>query len=40
MSIAEISAQLGFTDQAHMTKVFRSVTGDTPASWRRTHQVD
>ena len=39
MSIAEISVQLGFTDQAHMTKVFRTVTGDTPAAWRRTHQA-
>lgn len=40
MSIAEISVQLGFTDQAHMTKVFRAVTADTPAAWRRTHQSD
>jgi AraC-like DNA-binding protein len=37
MSIADISAQLGFSDQAHLTKVFRSITGETPAVWRRKH---
>ncbi len=40
LSIAAISAQLGFTDQAHMTKVFRGVTGDTPAAWRRKPHSD
>lgn len=35
VSIADISAQLGFSDQAHLTKVFRSLTGETPAAWRR-----
>ncbi|MDM7979133.1 MAG: AraC family transcriptional regulator [Rhizobium sp.] len=38
MSIAGISAQLGFSDQAHLTKVFRSITGETPAVWRRKQQ--
>lgn len=37
MSIAEISAQLGFSDQAHLTKVFRRFAGETPAVWRRKH---
>ncbi|MGN8171788.1 helix-turn-helix transcriptional regulator [Agrobacterium sp. 22117] len=37
VSIADISAQLGFSDQAHLTKVFRSLTGETPAAWRRKH---
>lgn len=37
MSIADISAQLGFSDQAHLTKVFRKVAGETPAAWRRKH---
>ena len=40
LSIADISVQLGFTDQAHMTNVFRAMTGDTPAAWRRKHQPD
>lgn len=35
MTVAEIAAQLGFTDQAHLTKVFRQAAGDTPAAWRR-----
>ncbi|WP_176086878.1 AraC family transcriptional regulator [Martelella sp. HB161492] len=35
LSVADVAAQLGFSDQAHLTKVFRQVTGDTPAAWRR-----
>lgn len=35
LSIAEIAAQFGFSDQAHFTKVFRQFTGDTPAAWRK-----
>ena len=35
LTIAEIAARLGFTDQAHFTKAFRHTTGDTPAAWRR-----
>lgn len=34
-AVAEIAAQLGFTDQAHLTKAFRQAVGDTPAAWRR-----
>ncbi|MEJ5088055.1 helix-turn-helix domain-containing protein [Brucella pseudogrignonensis] len=34
-TVAEVAAQLGFTDQAHLTKVFRQVVGETPAAWRR-----
>lgn len=37
VSIADVSAQFGFSDQAHLTKVFRSLTGETPAAWRRKH---
>jgi len=35
MTLAAIAAQLGFSDQAHLTRVFRQATGDTPAAWRR-----
>ncbi len=35
LAVAEIAAQLGFTDQAHLTKAFRQAVGDTPAAWRR-----
>ncbi len=39
LSIAEIAAQLGFSDQAHLTKVFRQVVGETPAAWRRFNRM-
>jgi len=39
LSVADIAAQLGFSDQAHLTKAFRQVAGDTPAAWRRMQQV-
>jgi AraC family transcriptional regulator len=35
LTIAGIAAQLGFSDQAHLTKAFRQVVGETPAAWRR-----
>jgi AraC family transcriptional regulator len=35
LAVAEIAIQLGFTDQAHMTKTFRQIVGETPAAWRR-----
>jgi AraC family transcriptional regulator len=34
-SLAEIAAQCGFAHQAHMTRVFRSILGTTPANYRR-----
>jgi AraC-like DNA-binding protein len=37
-SVASIAIQLGFSDQAHLTKVFRQVEGETPAAWRRLQQ--
>jgi AraC family transcriptional regulator len=33
-SIAEIALRLGFTDQSHLTNVFRKETGATPARFR------
>jgi AraC-like DNA-binding protein len=39
LAVAEIAAQLGFTDQAHLTKAFRQIAGDTPAAWRRMRQT-
>lgn len=32
--LAEIAVASGFHDQAHFTRVFRSVTGMTPGAWR------
>lgn len=34
MALAEIAAMTGFADQPHMTRLFRSVLGVTPAQWR------
>lgn len=39
MTVTDIAAKLGFTDQAHLTKTFRQVVGDTPASWRRMQKA-
>ncbi|MCW5707595.1 AraC family transcriptional regulator [Shinella sp.] len=38
LTIADIAAQLGFSDQAHLTKAFRQIAGETPAAWRRVQQ--
>lgn len=35
LSLAAIAIQLGFADQAHLTRAFRQFTGETPAAWRR-----
>lgn len=34
--LADIAATCGFADQAHMTRVVKSVTGGTPGTWRRS----
>lgn len=39
MTVAAIAAQLGFSDQAHLTRVFRQVSGETPAAWRRVYRA-
>lgn len=36
LSVAEVADRLGFADQSHFTKVFRTVAGQTPATWRRS----
>jgi AraC-like DNA-binding protein len=33
-SLARIAGDLGFSDQAHMTRAFRALTGRTPKAWR------
>ena len=35
--LSDIALQCGFTDQPHLCKHFRQVTGHTPAAWRREH---
>jgi AraC-like DNA-binding protein len=34
-SLSDIALRCGFTDQAHLCKLFRQSTGQTPAAWRR-----
>lgn len=38
LSVADIADRLGFSDQAHLTRSFRQIVGETPASWRRLQQ--
>jgi AraC family transcriptional regulator len=33
--LSEIALKCGFHDQAHLSKQFRQMTGETPAAWRR-----
>jgi AraC family transcriptional regulator len=38
--LSHIAAASGFTDQAHLTKLFRRFVGETPNSWRRKNLAD
>ena len=38
-TLSDIALQCGFTDQAHLSKQFRQLTGRTPASWRRAKRA-
>ena len=38
-SIAAIALACGFADQSHLTRVFRAVTGTSPAAWRRRRKA-
>jgi AraC-like DNA-binding protein len=35
--LSKIAAQLGFADQAHMTRAVKALTGTPPAQWRTSH---
>jgi AraC family transcriptional regulator len=37
--ISEIALECGFADQSHLCRVFRRVTGQTPAAWRRNKRI-
>lgn len=34
-SLSDISAECGLADQAHLTRLFRRIVGESPAAWRR-----
>jgi AraC family transcriptional regulator len=37
MALCEIAAECGLADQAHLSRLFRRVVGESPAAWRRAH---
>jgi AraC-like DNA-binding protein len=38
-SLSDIALACGMTDQAHLCKTFRQMTGQTPAAWRRERRA-
>ncbi|MEC9431890.1 MAG: AraC family transcriptional regulator [Pseudomonadota bacterium] len=38
LDISDIAQRLGYSDQAHLTRAFRQVEGETPAAWRRSRR--
>jgi AraC family transcriptional regulator len=38
--LTDIALRCGFTDQPHLCKHFRQITGHTPAAWRRAHSSE
>ena len=38
--LSQIALASGFGDQAHLSKQFRRVVGDSPAAWRRRHLTE
>lgn len=38
-SISLIALSCGFADQSHLTRVFRAITGTSPAAWRRQRKA-
>lgn len=35
MALCDIASECGLADQAHLSRLFRKVVGETPAAWRR-----
>lgn len=38
-TLGEIALDCGFADQAHFTKIFRRLCGESPGEWRRTRVI-
>lgn len=36
LTLGQIALDCGFTDQAHFTRIFRRLCGESPGEWRRT----
>src|SRR6201993_5564648 len=39
VSLSEIALSVGFSDQAHLCRLFRQAFGQSPASWRREREI-
>jgi len=39
VSLSEIALSVGFSDQAHLCRLFRQAFGQSPASWRRQRGI-
>jgi AraC family transcriptional regulator len=40
LSLSDVALECGFTDQSHLTRVFRQIVGVTPGAWRRALSGD
>jgi AraC-like DNA-binding protein len=40
MTLCDIAAECGLADQAHLSRLFRKVVGETPAAWRKSRVAD
>jgi AraC-like DNA-binding protein len=38
-SLSEIALSVGFSDQAHLCRLFRHAFGQSPANWRRERGI-